>query len=318
MKKIRETPVCSEQMITKRAALVRVLVFCAVMVAIPSIARAGNCKFVTPPSTLAFGTYSPFGSFVDATTSFTVRCSANTTGSLRLSMGSSSTYFPRTMRIGTNTLGYNLYLDSGASVVWGDGSSGTTQYEAYNSDPGEKVFNVTIYGRIPAGMDAAPGSSYVDTITASLYVGGSFDESKTFQVTASIAGECTVESFNLNFGNYDPAGANSASALDATTTVTAYCTKGTNATVSLSPGSYYSAGSRRMAGPAGEFLRYNIFTDAGRTAEWNTANTIAATSTSKTVPLGGISGLVGYGRIPAAENVRAGNYTDTVVATVNY
>src|SRR5690606_4286539 len=116
---------------------------------------------------------------------------------------------------------------------------GTTQYDAYNSDPGEKVFSVTIYGRIPAGMDAAPGA-YTDTITASLYVGGSFDESKTFQVTANIASECTVESFTLNFGNYDPAGANAASALDATTSVRAFCTKGTNATISLSPGVNYS------------------------------------------------------------------------------
>jgi spore coat protein U-like protein len=301
------------------AALVRILAVLAVMVVTATVAEAGNCKFVDLPSTIAFGAYSPFGSFLDQSTTFSVRCSANTTGSLRLSMGSAGTYFPRTMSDGpANKLGYNLYLDSAASIVWGDGTSGTTQYDAYNTDPKEKVFLVTIYGRIPAGMDAAPGLNYTDTITASLYVGGSFDESTTFQVTASIASQCTVESFSLNFGNYDPAGTNAASALDATTSVVAYCTKGSSATISLSPGSHYLGGSRRMAGPAGEYLRYNLFTDIGRTTEWNTVNTVARTSTSKTIPLGGAGGVTGYGRIPAAENVRAGNYTDTVVATVNY
>lgn len=299
------------------AALVRMLAVMAVVFTTPIVARAGNCKFVDLPSTIAFGAYSPFGSFSDQSTTFSVRCSANTTGSLRLSFGSSGTYFPRTMSSGGNTLGYNLYLDSARSIVWGDGTSGTTQFDAYNTDPKEKVFVVTIYGRIPAGMDAAPGN-YTDTITASLYVGGAFDEATTFQVTANIASQCTVESFNLNFGSYDPAGVNAASSLDATTSIVAYCTKGTSATISLSPGSYYLGGSRRMAGPSGEYLRYNLFTDVGRTTEWNTVNTVAQMSTSKTVPLGGAGGVTGYGRIPAAENVRAGNYADTVVATVNY
>lgn len=304
------------EMIRARRWMMRAAAVAAVLILCPSFAEAANCRFasVWPPSTLAFGTYSPFGSFVDGSMSFLIGCSAKATPSLQLSTGSSPAYFPRTMTNGANTLPYNLYVDSGRSVVWGDGTAGTAE------NGGETFFNlllVTVYGRIGAGMDSVAGA-YTDTINIRLYVDGVFDDDANFQVTASVSSECTVGAFNLNFGDYDPAGVNGTAALDGTTFVQAYCTKGTNATISLSSGSYYSGGSRRMAGPLGEYLRYNIFTDVGRTVEWNAANTISSTSTSKTVPLGGVSGVAGYGRIPAGENVRAGTYSDTVVATVNY
>lgn len=304
------------EVILGRRWIVRALVLIAVVVVFPSIAEAANCRFasVWPPSTLAFGTYSPFGSFLDGSMSFLIGCSAKATPSLQLSSGSSSTYFPRTMTSGTNTLPYNLYVDSGRSIVWGDGTAGTAEGGS------ETFFNlllVTVYGRIAAGMDSVAGA-YTDTINIRLYVDGVFDDDANFQVTANVSSECTVESFNLDFGNYDPAGVNAASSLDGTTSVQAYCTKGTNATISLSPGSNYSGGTRRMSGPVGEYLRYNIFTDVGRTVEWNGVNTVSLTSTSKTLPLGGAGGVAGYGRIPPGENVLAGDYSDTVVATVDY
>jgi spore coat protein U-like protein len=61
------------------------------------------------------------------------------------------------------TLGYNLYRDAARSLVWGDGTSGTT------FPTGRFVFNppsfgnnqqaqFTVYGRIPANQNPAAGT----------------------------------------------------------------------------------------------------------------------------------------------------------------
>lgn len=56
-------------------------------------------------------------------------------------------------------LGYNLYLDSLHSQVWGDGTSGSFHYTTV---PGNNVNTaVTIYGSIPASQDIA-ADSYSD------------------------------------------------------------------------------------------------------------------------------------------------------------
>jgi len=292
----------------------------ALLLAFASDASGGNCKFQTfPVGGVAFGLYSPFdGAPKDAASvTFQVFCTPNTTGRLELTTGGSGTFNSRQMTSAGNTLTYNLYTDASRATVWDDANSGATVI-LFDADSSSKTFDVTIYGRISAGQDAAAGS-YSDSVNASLYQGNTLEETYgNIPITATVENQCTVDSFSLNFGTYDPLASNAAAPLDAATSIVAYCTRGTSATISLSAGLSYAAGARRMTGPVGAFMSYNIFTDSARTVEWNSVNTVARTSTSKTVPLGGLSGVPGYGRIPAGQNVRAGNYTDTVVATVNY
>jgi spore coat protein U-like protein len=59
-----------------------------------------------------------------------------------------------------------------------------------------------------------------------------------------------------------------------------------------------------------------MYKDAARTITWNTTNTNTGTATSKLTAING--GFTVYGRIPAAQDVRAGSYSDTVQVTVNY
>jgi spore coat protein U-like protein len=129
-------------------------------------------------------------------------------------------------------------------------------------------------------------------------------------------GDCTVSAFTLSFGVYEPVVVNAASPLDSSSTINVYCTKGTRGDVSLDNGSNFAAGNRRMKSAAAAFMTYEIYKDAGRATVWNAVNINSATSTSKTLPLGG--GFIAYGRIPGGQDLAAGAYNDTLQATVTY
>lgn len=139
-------------------------------------------------------------------------------------------------------------------------------------------------------------------------------------VTATVSANCTVTTNAVAFGAYDPVSANASSALNGTGAVIVTCTSGSLAAIALGQGANAAAGStdvdpaRRMKDATTNYLSYELFTDAARTLEWgNTPLTDVdhigtGTQTSITV----------YGRVPAAQNVPAGSYTDTVVATVTF
>ncbi len=63
-------------------------------------------------------------------------------------------------------------------------------------------------------------------------------------------------------------------------------------------------------------MTYEVYRDAPRTTVWNGVNVNSATSTSKNTALGG--GFIAYGRIPAAQDIPAGSYNDTLQSVVNY
>jgi spore coat protein U-like protein len=125
-------------------------------------------------------------------------------------------------------------------------------------------------------------------------------------VQASVAKQCSVPNVTLNFGAYDP---NAAAPLDQSQLLTVNCTKTTPYTVSLSLGANASGTTRRMTG-SGDFLTYELYSDAAHTTIWNTTNTVAGTG-------GGASPTI-FGRVFAAQFVTPASYTDTVVATVTF
>lgn len=136
----------------------------------------------------------------------------------------------------------------------------------------------------------------------------------TIAVTATVQPSRTVSATALAFGTYNPL---SATPLDSTSTVTVNCTTGTTYTVGLNAGTTSGATvtTRQMLLSANA-LNYTLYRDTGRTNNWgNTPGTdTPATATATTTP----AALTVYGRIPALQNVPAGNYTDTVTVTVNY
>ena len=129
-----------------------------------SAAQLLNCSIST--SGVAFGTYSVFNSTAtDSTGTVNYQCTLGILVRVELSKGSSSTFDPRTMTSGANTLNYNLYLDSGLTTIWGDGSGSTGRI----SHVVVALFphSATVYGRVPALQNVGVGS-YTDSVTATI------------------------------------------------------------------------------------------------------------------------------------------------------
>jgi spore coat protein U-like protein len=97
----------------------------------------------------------------------------------------------------------------------------------------------------------------------------------------------------------------------ATETVTMALGAGSNGT---------SVNARRMAqtGGAGDYLSYGLFRDIGRSNNWGNSVGIDTVSQAVTVPNHGSASVTFtiYGRIPAQQDVTAGDYADSVQVTV--
>ena len=122
---------------------------------------------------MAFGNYSPLDNQPsDSVGTVTVACTnliaifVNFT--VKLSPGVAGGYQPRQLASGTGHLSYNLYTDPLRSTVWGNGSGGTaTQSLGALIAIGSGALPLTVYGRIPAKQNVAPGL-YSDTIIATV------------------------------------------------------------------------------------------------------------------------------------------------------
>lgn len=131
-------------------------------------------------------------------------------------------------------------------------------------------------------------------------------------VTATVQAACSVDAAALAFGTYDPN-----AALDQNAQITVRCTQGANFWLGLGVGQN-NTGTRRMAS-GGSFLSYELYRSAAdRTANtvWDNADpgsTVGATNAGYQPYLVDV-----YGRIPAGQWVPAGNYSDTVLMTVNF
>lgn len=126
------------------------------------------CTISTTP--VSFGTYNVFAASPDdATGQITYRCTAPRPPLVRIQLdkGGAPTFNPRQMRRSSETLNYNLYLDSTRSTIWGDGTGGTQDYTQANPQANRNI-NVNIFGRIPAGQDVSAGS-YTATVVATIF-----------------------------------------------------------------------------------------------------------------------------------------------------
>ena len=135
-------------------------------------------------------------------------------------------------------------------------------------------------------------------------------------VTATVSAVCTISTAPVAFGAYDPVVTNAATDLNGTGTLTVACTKGASATIDLGVGNNLSGGSRRMSSGS-DFLNYALYKDAARTQVWGSAMTGGSTSTYNSATRNSTAITV-YGKVPQAQDVTVGAYSDVVVATINY
>lgn len=118
-----------------------------------------------------FGTYDVFSHVPkDSTGSISVDCDEAPPPVVVIRIGpsfGSGGFKPRQMRHTTrpDRLSYNLFIDSSMSVIWGDGTQGTTIVS--NKVHKNKPWITSYYGRIPAGQDVSAGT-YSETLSVTI------------------------------------------------------------------------------------------------------------------------------------------------------
>lgn len=157
-----------------------------------------------------------------------------------------------------------------------------------------------------AALAAVIGSTSASATTATA----------NLNVSATVVSNCTISTAPIDFGAYDPIGANASANLDGTGTVTVACTKGATATVGLGLGSNPSGSTRQMSDGSGNYLSYELYADATHSTVWGNAG--AGLLTPSAAPSKAARNFTVYGRVPANQDVPGGTYGDTVVATVNF
>ncbi|MBC7700637.1 spore coat U domain-containing protein, partial [Aquabacterium sp.] len=126
-------------------------------------------------SNVGFGAYNPAsGTANDATGAALVTCTNGSTYTVSLdaevNAGGASVFSNRRMRIGATTdyLGYQLYLDSGRTTIWGDGANSSSVSPTTGTFTGNgSQQSYTVYGRITTGNYVTAGS-YTDTVTVTV------------------------------------------------------------------------------------------------------------------------------------------------------
>ncbi len=165
--------------------------------------------------------------------------------------------------------------------------------------------------------------------TATLLLAGSLaaaSATATLSITVTVTNNCEIGTASVAFGTYDPLVANLTSPKTATGTVTIACTQGTAESITLDLGANPSGAGRRMRGGGPYYVAYELFQPSSNApgapcsyagpVVWGTTG--ARVFTPPPAPSRVARTYNVCGRIPAAQDVPAASYADTVLATVNF
>jgi spore coat protein U-like protein len=126
---------------------------------------------------------------------------------------------------------------------------------------------------------------------------------------------CTISTTSVAFGNYNVF---TTTPDDSNGTISYRCnSSAVNISISLSDGSS-STFSPRTLRKVGEVLSYNLYLNAARTQIWGNGTGGTSVYTRANPPNNSNVNVTVYGRIPAQQDVSAGNYSDTVSAVINF
>jgi len=126
---------------------------------------------------------------------------------------------------------------------------------------------------------------------------------------------CTISVTSVAFGNYNVF---TTTPDDSTGTITYRCNSAAmNISIALSDGSSTTFSPRTLR-KGGEVLSYNLYRNAARTQIWGNGTGGTSVYTQSNPPNNQNVNVSVYGRIPALQDVSAGNYSDTVSAVINF
>jgi spore coat protein U-like protein len=311
----------------------------------PAVAGSVNCWGNS--SNLEFGTINLLdGGITDTTSTISYGCSADPGTKILLCMSlgpdpATHGYSPRYLVLdqsgGSSTMAFDMYTDSSRTIVWGaTGGSYDPMAMTLTMPPNSytQTGQVTIYGRIKSsGQMGLPAGWYSTntrgnwplTIAYRSYNGavpkcssGSMSTVNSgFYISAQASNDCRlISSSNMDFGTVYQTLTQD---VDATAAIVVTCNGGQSGNGyhvllgdGLNPAS--TGGQRRMQGPNGSLLDYELYKDAARTTRWGNTNYQGVAGTGTGQP----QTLTVYGRVPPQPVPAAGKYTDTVVITVSY
>ncbi|BAN27254.1 Csu type fimbrial protein [Caballeronia insecticola] len=291
-----------------------------------------------------------FGSIAPATTSsatvsgsVTVTCSGfvlnlPVRACINIGTGSGGASFsPRFASNGTDTLQYNLYADSAGSTVWGSrrsASYGAVAVDipltiALGTASGSRT--LPFYARVPAGQTTLVAGVYTSAFSGATQAEMTYQQylltapscstltansnALSFTVSATVINDCTLAATNINFGT---AGVLNGT-LNATGTLSVACTSNDPYSIALSAGSGSGASvaDRRMTKSGGsEQVRYQLYQNAAYTTPWGDG--IGGTSAVTGTGSGSSQAITVYARVLPQTTPSAGNYSDTIIATITY
>jgi spore coat protein U-like protein len=119
---------------------------------------------------MAFGGYAlTTGTPTTTTATITTLCTISAVGTITmdagLNAGGPTVFASRAMKLGAATLAYQVYTDSGHTLIWGDGVNGGS-HSVQVTGTGANILT-TAYGSIPAAQTVAAGT-YSDTVTVTI------------------------------------------------------------------------------------------------------------------------------------------------------
>lgn len=155
-------------------------------------------------------------------------------------------------------------------------------------------------------------------VAAAPAFGGS--DTENVGVSATVVSSCSITATSsVAFGDYD---ALSATANDATGSISVACSVGSSPKIWLGQGANAGGGSteavpvRRMNDGGTNYLGYQLYQENGRTNVWG-ATDPSSPAALTAASLDAVTSTI-YGRIPINQLSTVGAYTDTVLATINF
>lgn len=129
-------------------------------------------------------------------------------------------------------------------------------------------------------------------------------------VSATVEQACYLDVRPVRFGDLR----SDATRAEADSALAVQCTPNTAFVVSMDNGQHHAEGGRRMAAGGGEFLAYELYSDAARTRRWGASLTESvggqvSGESAVTLPI--------YARVEAVQ-AKAGAYSDVVTVTVSF
>ncbi|MCI2809590.1 Csu type fimbrial protein [Eoetvoesiella caeni] len=295
-------------------------------------------------SNLMFGTVNLLaGGVTDATSTISYGCSADpgTVVLLCVSLGAdpnTGLYTLRNLGSGSNRMAFNFYTDAARSTIWGavgaaGGYAPVPIIMTFGSGEYYKSATTLLYGRIQsAGQTGLPSGTYdtgyisgwpmkidykavANSTSASCANGGMSNKSSSFYAQAVVKSDCRIDSAStMDFGTvFQTLSQN----IDSAATITVTCNGGMGANgykVGLGNGTNASGTQRRMKGPGGGYVNYELYRDAQRSSRWGNDYNTSLPGVGNGLP----QALTVYGRVPPQSAPGIGLFTDTVVITISY